>query len=126
MADRMGLSENEIWAMQHVMGEALGPVEIGRRLHMSSASATVLVDRLEQAGHVRRVPHENDRRRRVVVPTDQGIAGVFQQIGPMLAGLAQAETALDDDEIALIASYLARATEVLAQAAHPPTDAESG
>jgi DNA-binding MarR family transcriptional regulator len=117
MAERMDLSENEVWAMQHVMGEPLGPVELGRRLHISSASATVLVDRLEQAGHVRRVPHGQDRRRRLVVPTQHGVASVFQQIGPMLQGLTDAESTLTDTEVELVGSYLTRVTRVLAEVA---------
>jgi DNA-binding MarR family transcriptional regulator len=119
MADRMELSENEVWAMQHVMGGPIGPVELARRLHMSSASATVLVDRLEQAGHVRRVPHPHDGRRRLVEPTDQGAAAVFEQVGPMLAGLAQAEAGLDPDQVKRVGDYLARVTQVLAQVADP-------
>jgi DNA-binding MarR family transcriptional regulator len=112
-----------VWAMQHVMGEPIGPVELGRRLHISSASATVLVDRLEQAGHVRRVPHGQDRRRCLVVPTQQGVAGVFQQIAPMLQGLADAESGLGAAEVELVGSYLTRVTQVLAEVAvpaHPP------
>jgi DNA-binding MarR family transcriptional regulator len=112
-----------VWAMQHVMGEPIGPVELGRRLHISSASATVLVDRLERAGHVRRIPHGHDRRRCLVLPTEQGVASVFHQIGPMLQGLADAESGLDDAEVELVGSYLTRVTQVLTEVAvpaHPP------
>ena len=58
--------------MEHLMGEPIGPVELSRRLHMTSASATVLVDRLEEAGHVVREPDPHDGRRRVVRPTAAG------------------------------------------------------
>ena len=72
MARRLGLNPSEVDAMEHLMAEPMGPVELSRRLHMTSASATVLVDRLEEAGHVAREADPEDRRRRVVRPTDAG------------------------------------------------------
>jgi len=68
----MALNLSEVDAMEHLMGAAMGPVELSRRLHMTSASATVLVDRLAEAGHVEREPDPSDGRRRVVRPTAQG------------------------------------------------------
>jgi DNA-binding MarR family transcriptional regulator len=41
----------------------MGAAELARRLGIRSASVTVLVDRLEAAGHVERVREKADRRR---------------------------------------------------------------
>ena len=113
IARRLELNPSEVDAMEHVMGEALGPVELSRRLHMTSASATVLVDRLEQAGHVVRELDPADGRRRVVRPTSQGENAVFAQIGPLVADLVAAESGLTGRERAAIAKYLHRVLEVL-------------
>ena len=91
IARRLGLDPSEVDAMEHLMGDPVGPVELSRRLHMTSASATVLVDRLEDAGHVVREPDPSDGRRRVVRPTNQGARAVYQQIGPLVADLVAVE-----------------------------------
>ncbi|MBI1378372.1 MAG: MarR family transcriptional regulator [Frankiales bacterium] len=113
LARRLGLNQSEVDAMEHLMGEPMGPVELSRRLHMTSASATVLVDRLEEAGHVVREPDVHDGRRRVVRPTAQGATAVFQQIGPLVADLVAAEDVLDPAEREAVVRYLTRVREVL-------------
>jgi DNA-binding MarR family transcriptional regulator len=62
-----GIAESELDALEHL--EESGPLtqrELGERLLLSSGGVTVLVDRLERAGWVRRRPHPSDRRAVVV------------------------------------------------------------
>jgi DNA-binding MarR family transcriptional regulator len=113
LAHRLGLNVSEVDAMQHVMAEPIGPVELSRRLHMTSASATVLVDRLEEAGHVVREADPSDGRRRVVRPTGQGMVSVFEQIAPLVADLVDAEDGMSARERAAVTAYLARVLDVL-------------
>ena len=113
IARRLDLNPSEVDAMEHLMGEPIGPVELSRRLHMTSASATVLVDRLEEAGHVVREPDPTDGRRRVVRPTAQGMASVYAQIGPMVADLVAAEDAMTEHERTVVVDYLTRVLHVL-------------
>jgi len=113
IARRLELNPSEVDAMEHLMGEPIGPVELSRRLHMTSASATVLVDRLEEAGHVVREPDPRDGRRRVVRPTRQGAQAVYQQIGPMVADLVAAEDDMTEQERAVVVAYLTRVLHVL-------------
>ncbi len=115
MADRLGLNPSEVDAMEHVMTGEIGPVELSRRLHMASASATVLVDRLQEAGHVVREADSHDGRRRLVRATPSGVAAVFGQIGPLVSDLAAAEEGLTDSERAAVAEYLRRILTVLQQ-----------
>jgi DNA-binding MarR family transcriptional regulator len=113
VAHRLGLNVTEVDAMQHLMSEPIGPVELSRRLHMTSASATVLVDRLEEAGHVVREPDPNDGRRRVVRPTQQGTLAVYEQIQPLVADLVDVEASLSARERRAVAAYLGRVLDVL-------------
>src|SRR5690349_18424097 len=48
------------------------PSQIARRLQITTASVTVLIDRLERQGHVCRLPHPTDRRKLLVGLTDSG------------------------------------------------------
>jgi DNA-binding MarR family transcriptional regulator len=113
LAERLALNPSEVDAMEHLMGEPIGPVELSRRLHMTSASATVLVDRLAEAGHVVREPDPTDGRRRVVRPTEQGRQSVYAQIGPMVADLVAAEDDMSEHDRAVVVDYLARVLAVL-------------
>ena len=124
MARRLGLNPSEVDAMEHLMAEPMGPVELSRRLHMTSASATVLVDRLEEAGHVLREADPDDRRRRVVRPTEQGVAAVYAQVAPLVTDLVGADAPLSARERAAVEGYLERVLDVLR--AHAGTDADEG
>jgi DNA-binding MarR family transcriptional regulator len=120
MARRLGLNPSEVDAMEHLMDEPMGPVELSRRLHMTSASATVLVDRLEEAGHVSREADPEDRRRRVVRPTQQGVVSVYAQVAPLVTDLVAAEDQLSASQRAAVLRYLERVAEVLT--AHAGSD----
>ena len=63
LARRAGISETDLDALEHL--EAAGPLtqrDLGDRLCLTSGAVTMLVDRLEHAGWVRRRPHPDDRR----------------------------------------------------------------
>ena len=109
LARRLGLSVHDVEAMEQVMlaGEPLGPVELSRRLGVTSAAATQSVHRLQAAGHVVRSPHPADRRRQVLEVTPSGAAHVFSELGPLLALSARASDGLSAQERAGVARFLA-------------------
>lgn len=109
VAARARLSTNELWALEHLFAEPLGTGEIGRRLQVTSAATTQIVDRLAQRGHVEREPHATDRRRTVVRLTDSGRSEVLDHLMPMFRALAQMDAELDDAERAVVARYLRHA-----------------
>jgi DNA-binding MarR family transcriptional regulator len=113
IARRMHLNASEVEAMQHLMGQTLGPAELSRRLGMTTASGTALVDRLEAAGHVARRPDPGDRRRKVVAPTPQGIESVLTEIVPLVTGLAGAEHGMSAKDKEVVSAYLTRIAESL-------------
>ena len=120
IARRLDLNPSEVDAMEHLMGEPIGPVELSRRLHMTSASATVLVDRLEEAGHVVREADPHDGRRRLVRPTQQGMESVYRQIGPMVADLVAVEDGMTARDRDSVVAYLHRVLTVLERHGETP------
>ena len=56
----------------------MGSAELARRLGISSASTTLLVDRLEAAGHAERVRDTTDRRRVVLTDTPAARAATLR------------------------------------------------
>lgn len=114
IARRRGTAPSDVWALEHLLSDGpLGPVELGHRLGMTSASATTLVDRMEAAGHVERRPHPSDRRRLVVAPTERAIAAVEESIAPLIPELVAAAADLTPSERATVAGYLDRVIAAL-------------
>ena len=110
----MGLSPNDVWALEHLLADGpLGPAELARRLGMTTASATILLDRLESVGHIERRPHPTDRRRLIVAPTAQANHDAYRAIASFLEDLDAAEADLTPEERRTVARYLERATAAL-------------
>jgi len=110
LARRLGIGVTDAAAIDHL---ALGPVELGNRLGIRSASATALVDRLVEAGHVARTPHPQDRRRVALQVTDQGYDEVSAALRPMLAGIERAVDRLTPEQAAATAAFLREVAEVM-------------
>lgn len=80
----MGLKETDYAAMAILMRGPMGPTELARALHITSAAATAVVDRLVQAGHAVREPHADDRRRTIIRAVDASRAKTMQHVHPMM------------------------------------------
>lgn len=113
---RTGLSPADLSALAMLVEDVLGPAELARRLDVSTAAATGIVDRLEARGFVERRPIPGDRRRTGVHVTEQGRVSHSDLLRPMVDGLAALEEGWGANERAAVERYLAGAVEVIAQA----------
>ena len=113
LARQTQLTATDVEIFEHLMAEPLGPAELSRRLHLTTAAASIALDRLESAGHVTRLPHPEDGRRQMVVPTPSGMASVFTTLQPMLTELVQAGDDLSPRQRAVVAAYLNKVTQAL-------------
>ena len=107
---RAGLSETELVALEHLSREQIGPAEVARRLEVSTAAATGIVDRLVARGHVERRPHELDRRRTELHITDSGRAEIIGHLMPMFGALDRHDATFTEEEKAVVQRYLRGAT----------------
>lgn len=109
----LSVNRRDFEAMQHlVVSGSLSPTDIARRLGVTTAAATVIVDRLTAVGHVSREPHPTDRRGVVVVPNPASVTRAMDRILPLIRGV---DNALDDfgpTEQAAITEYLRRVAGV--------------
>ena len=91
MARRMGVNVSDmtaiLWLSEH---GPVGGAELARRLGISTAATTVLLDRLELAGYVERVRDTADRRRVRVTVTAEARAAALHAWRPVI---------LDIDEV---------------------------
>jgi DNA-binding MarR family transcriptional regulator len=89
-AARHGLGGTDVRALIALLdleraGIAASPTRLAGELRLTTASVTVLLDRLERAGHVRRVPRTDDRRRVDVTVTDSAKELGWAFFGPFIA-----------------------------------------
>ncbi len=111
VAGRAGLSHSELSALEHLVREPLGPAELSRRLDVSTAAGTGIVDRLAGRGHVTRVPHDHDRRRTQVLVTASGREEALQWLLPMFRALRELDESFNASEREVVERYLRGATD---------------
>ena len=119
VARRAGISDSELVTLEHLAREQIGPAEVARRLEVSTAAATGIVDRLVAHGHVERRPHEGDRRRTDLVLTVSGRGEVVGHLLPMFIALDRMDRGFSDDERAVVERYLRGAIEAFEQVLEP-------
>lgn len=120
LARRLGMGLREVEAAELVMVAAadpvdprpIGPVELAGMLGVTTAASTQVLHRLEQDGHVQRLPHPVDGRRRVLQVTDSGAAHVMGQLLPMLQQVSEVTDRLTPAERDVVRRYLEQVTEV--------------
>ena len=105
-----------LWAVRRAPGRQARMAELAEGLTLSRGGATKLVDRLEQAGLLRRRPAEDDGRGLYAVLTDDG-ERMLRRMWPVYAGVLR-ETFVDplsDAEAGAIAAGLERAKRASVQ-----------
>lgn len=113
VASRASLSHTELQALELLFDTPVGPADLARRLGVSSAASSGIVDRLTARGHAVRVPHESDRRRTNVTITESGAAEIVGHLAPMFTALHELDSGLDDHDREAVEHYLRGAIAAL-------------
>jgi DNA-binding MarR family transcriptional regulator len=90
----------------------LGAGEIARQTGLTSGAVTALLDRLERAGYVRRLPDPADRRRILVRLTELALQGAAEIYGPFSEVMSEYGGYTDAD-LRLIVGFLERGSDLL-------------
>jgi DNA-binding MarR family transcriptional regulator len=94
--DALGLGRSDLRALNLLEHGPLSPSTLARRLGLTRPAVTALISRLEDAGHVARVPVPGDRRAAAVElrpATWQALAGIYRPVGERIGRL---DAELDD------------------------------
>jgi DNA-binding MarR family transcriptional regulator len=113
VAVRFGLSESDIETLEELI--EMGATTAGRLSEitgLTSGAVTRVIDRLEQAGYVRRVPDAADRRRVVVEVIPEKIAAIRSTLDRVSRAGADQMARYTDAQLALIADFLTKMEEV--------------
>lgn len=108
-----GLGPTDVRAVLFLLSAAAShsqvtPKDLAANLHMSTAAASGLVDRLERAGYVRREPHPSDRRGITVVLTEEGRHRAESTIGRVYQRLLDLAESLPPADASIVLDFLQR------------------
>ncbi len=108
LARRLQLKQTDYDAMGHLMSSPtpLGPNELARRLGITPASSTELVDRLEAAGHVHRERSQTDRRRVELHAEPESVGRIIGELQPLFSALDDIAVQLDERDRQVVIDYL--------------------
>ena len=95
---RLSRAGREALAVLDGAGQPLAPTTIAERLIVTTASVTSLLDTLERRGLVERRPDPTDRRKLLIVITQDGKAIVDQFLPEVVALQTAALAALTEDQ----------------------------
>ncbi|MEU6504759.1 MarR family transcriptional regulator [Streptomyces sp. NPDC046942] len=129
-AQRNGMHPTDVRALIALMdarraGEELSAGRLGAVLGLNSAGTTALLDRLERAGHVRRVRGARDRRKVVVEVTERAVDLGQASFGPLIERSVELLRGYDEDQRAAIRTFLEGVREAAAEQAHTPPESAS-
>jgi len=113
VAIRFGLSESDIETLEALID--MGASTAGRLAELTgltSGAVTRVIDRLEQAGYVRRVTDPADRRRVVVAVVPDKVAAVKSTLDRVGSASAEEIGRYTDAQLALISDFLTRMEQI--------------
>src|ERR1700728_2236986 len=114
-AERIGINATDLNCLNILsLGGELTAGQLAQATGLTTASITGVVDRLEQAGYVRRERDTHDRRRVVIhliiEPVLRDVVAVF---APMLTAWKAVADGYTEDELKLIIDFQAKSEQVL-------------
>ncbi|GHD98032.1 MarR family winged helix-turn-helix transcriptional regulator [Streptomyces alanosinicus] len=129
-AQQNGMHTTDVRALIALMdarraGERMSAGRLGAGLGLNSAGTTALLDRLERAGHVRRVRAESDRRKVVVEVTDDAVDLGASFFGPLIERSVELLRGYDDHQRAAVRDFLDGVREAATESGHTPAPGTS-
>lgn len=113
-AQRLGLGATDFFCLNLIsLAGTATAGEIAAQTGLTTGATTRLIDRLEEAGYVRRVRDPRDRRRVHVALAAERQADTDRVLEPLRRRMAEVFLGFDDAAIATLVEFFARATPVL-------------
>ncbi|HEX3492019.1 MAG TPA: MarR family transcriptional regulator [Streptosporangiaceae bacterium] len=114
-ADRIGINATDLNCLNILsFSGQMTAGELARATGLTTASITGVLDRLEEAGYVRRERDTKDRRRVVVhLVLDKALANVAPLFLPMVQAWQQLAADYSDDDLRLIVEFYGRMEQVI-------------
>lgn len=115
-ADRLGIHSTD-WGCVLLLAEAdpqpLTAGQLAELTGLTTGAVTGVLDRSEKAGFVRRERDPGDRRRVIVRLVPEAMARIQPMFDGMIADMLALQRDYSDDELAVVADVITRASEIL-------------
>jgi DNA-binding MarR family transcriptional regulator len=126
----MGMGETDLLAVRTLLeaqqaGRTVTAKDLAQRLGISSASTTVLVDRLVRSGHARREPHPTDRRAVIVVATSESAREVRAKLGDVHREMLEVARGLDPEALLTVHAFLEAMRAVMDRTGTPEASGDA-
>lgn len=119
-AAHIGINQTDLICLNTLFRE--GPMSAGRiatALGLTSGATTTAIDRLERAGYVHRQADPTDRRRVLVVASEEGARQAFALFDGLLDTLAELAGTYSEEQLALLLDLVGKVREIMSgYAAH--------
>ncbi|MFK0247199.1 MarR family winged helix-turn-helix transcriptional regulator [Amycolatopsis azurea] len=102
------------WAAE--AGTPLSPAELSRRIGMTTGATAILLNRLEDAGHVRRSRESSDRRRVTLRPTPAAREQARRFLAFAGTEIAATLRAAEPEELRVVTAFLTKIAEATGDA----------
>ena len=110
---QLTVNPTDLQAMEHlIMSGPLSPTDLSKRIGISTAATTAVIDRLVALDHASRTQHPTDRRGVVVVPNPRSVERAMGTLLPMIMGIDGVLDEFAAEDRATITHYLERVLEV--------------
>jgi DNA-binding MarR family transcriptional regulator len=107
LAAQIAVDDLGLETMDHLMSTGPAtPTELARKIEVSTAAMSLVLGRLEDAGHVRRERHPTDGRKYVISPTDESVRAAYGHVLPLIEGMEEAIARTDEADRAVIVRFL--------------------
>lgn len=112
IVERHGISPAGYFLLRLLIVEdGLRPGEVAKRLHVTPATVTSVVDTLERNGHVRREPSHRDRRGVMLRITDSGRRLLAEKSEPIGRDLGRLYDVVGEEDVEAVRRFLLRLIE---------------
>ena len=112
VGDHLDVNRTDFEAMEHLIQN--GPMTAGqlaKAVGVSPGTATVMIDRLVEVGHVTREANPEDRRGVIVVPNPDSVRTAWHHIKPLIEASEEALSEMSKTQKQAVANYLRRMLE---------------
>lgn len=107
LAKRLDLDAAGLEVVDHLIsGGPTTPTELAHRVEISTAAMTLVLNRLEDRGHVSRERHPSDGRKLIVTVSDAAAADAQRMVAPLIDEVEGLIASMDEGERAVISRFL--------------------
>lgn len=109
LSRELGIDQGGLEVLDHLLSTGPAtPTELAHKLEISTAAMTLVLNRLEAAGHIRRERHPSDGRKLIVTASPQIATDAQARVTPLIDGVEDVIGTLSAGEAAVVASFLER------------------